>query len=105
MYSSTFQEVTIHQQIIRHGRLVRSNARRFVVGNEQLTTGVLQHPPLYRRSVRAVRRLRINAESNDLGGLCAPVRRRSTIIVMHVPILLEIELERFRIFLRKQISQ
>jgi hypothetical protein len=46
MYSSTFQEVTIHQQIIRHGRLVRSNARRVVVGidvRKETQTGILYY--------------------------------------------------------------
>jgi hypothetical protein len=65
MYSSTFQEVTIHQQIIRHGRLVRSNARRVVVGidiRKETQTGILYdtsilyHPSGNRRSIELRRR-------------------------------------------------
>jgi len=65
MYSSTFQEVTIHQQIIRHGRLVRSNARRIVVGidvRKETQTGILYdtsllyHPSGNRRSIELRRR-------------------------------------------------
>jgi len=65
MYSSTSQEVTIHQQIIQHGRLVRSNARRVVVGidtRKETQTGILYdtsllyHPSGNRRSIQLRRR-------------------------------------------------
>jgi hypothetical protein len=65
MYSSTFQEITIHQEIIRHGRLVRSNARRAVVGidvRKETQTGILYdtsllyHPSGNRRSIELRRR-------------------------------------------------
>ena len=50
MYSSTFQEVTIHQQIILHGRLVRSDARLVVVGSDirkETQTGILYDTSLF----------------------------------------------------------
>src|SRR5215510_1482968 len=65
MYSSTFQEFTIHQQSIQHGRLVRSNACRVVVGidiRKETQTGILYdtsllyHPSGNRRSIELRRR-------------------------------------------------
>jgi len=50
MYSSTFQEVTIHHQIILHGRLVRSDARLGVVGidiRKETQTGILYDTSLF----------------------------------------------------------